>query len=97
VTDLGDTAARKIDENRIRVASGLESAARAIHTSGETASAVADSAANRASATADYVRQHDVNTMLKDVERLVKNNPGPSLLAAAAFGFLVGCTFTRSD
>jgi hypothetical protein len=28
--------------------------------------------------------------MMGDVETLVKNNPGPSLLAAALFGFLVG-------
>lgn len=34
---------------------------------------------------------------MADVERVVKNNPGPSLLAAAAIGFLVGRTFSNSD
>jgi hypothetical protein len=43
------------------------------------------------------VREHDVNSMLADIERLVKNNPGPSLLAAAILGFLVGRTFSSND
>ena len=40
--------------------------------------------------TADYVREHDVDRMLKDLETLVKNNPGPALVAAAFVGFLAG-------
>jgi hypothetical protein len=34
--------------------------------------------------------------MLADVERVVKNNPGPSLAIAAVFGFLIGRSLTRS-
>jgi hypothetical protein len=30
-----------------------------------------------------------------DVQKLVKNNPGPALLIAAALGFLVARTFSR--
>jgi hypothetical protein len=33
--------------------------------------------------------------MMTDVEGLVTRNPGPSLLVAAAFGFLVGRAMTR--
>ena len=48
-------------------------------------------------ATADYIRESDVNTMMEDVKRLVKDNPGPALLAAAAVGFLLGRSFTSND
>jgi hypothetical protein len=47
----------------------------------------ANAAAERLSTTADYMRSHDAKRMLSDVERVVKNNPGPSLVIAAAFGF----------
>jgi len=35
--------------------------------------------------------------MMSDVAELVKRNPGPSLLAAAAIGFLVGRAFRSDD
>jgi hypothetical protein len=35
--------------------------------------------------------------MLKDVEGIVRNNPGPAMLAAAAVGFLVARAFSRND
>jgi ElaB/YqjD/DUF883 family membrane-anchored ribosome-binding protein len=34
--------------------------------------------------------------MLTDVEGVVKKNPGLSLVVAAAMGFVIGRTFTRS-
>jgi ElaB/YqjD/DUF883 family membrane-anchored ribosome-binding protein len=58
---------------------------------------MAHAAAEHMSSTADYVREHDVDGMMKDVETLVKNNPGRSLLAAAVIGFLLGKTFSSSD
>jgi ElaB/YqjD/DUF883 family membrane-anchored ribosome-binding protein len=58
-------------------------------------SELAHTAADRLNTTADYVRRNDVNRMMADVETLVKNNPGPSLLIAAAFGFLVGRAVIR--
>jgi hypothetical protein len=33
--------------------------------------------------------------MMADVETAVKNNPGPALLIAAAFGFLLGRALNR--
>jgi hypothetical protein len=33
--------------------------------------------------------------MIDDVMQLVKNNPGPALLGAAALGFLVGRALSR--
>ncbi len=103
VSDFGKTAIDKIDENRDTAASGLDSAASTLHENaeslpgGEKVASLAHSAADKLTSTADYVREHDVKSMMTDVEQLVKNNPGPSLLAAAVIGFLVGRAFTTND
>ncbi len=102
VTEFGTAAADKIDQNRVAAASGLEDAADTLHQradqlpGGEKVTNLAHSAADKLSATADYVREHDVNSMMNVVKDLVKKNPGPSLLIAAALGFLIGRAF-RSD
>ena len=103
VPDLGSTAAHKIDENRDAAASGLEKAASALHEKaeslpgGEKVASIAHATAENLSSTADYVREHDVKQMIGDIETLVKNNPGPSLLIAAVFGFLVARAFINKD
>lgn len=102
LTDFGRTATNKIDENRDAAASGLQKAASALHDRAEnlpgvdTVSNLAHDAANKLTATADYVREHDANRMMADVETLVKNNPGPSLLAAVVVGFLAGRAFSNN-
>jgi ElaB/YqjD/DUF883 family membrane-anchored ribosome-binding protein len=96
VTDFGRSTANKIDENRDAAAGGLEKAASAIHEKGDRVSSLAHNAADTLNNTAGYVREHDVNRMMKDVETLVRNNPGPSLLVAGAIGFLVGRAFSSS-
>ncbi len=94
-TELGRAAVDKVDENRDAAASGLESAATKIHEKadslpgGKNASRVAHVTADKLSATANYIREHDVDSMMSDLSRLVKNNPGPALLAAAALGFVI--------
>lgn len=101
VAVLGRSAADKVDEHRDAAASGLDKAASALHDKaeslpgGEKVTSFAHAAADRMTSTADYVREHDVDGMMKDVESLVKNNPGRSLLAAAVIGFLLGRTFSR--
>ena len=101
--DLGHAAAEKLDDQRDAAASGLETAASAIHAradqwpGAETVSGVAHSAANRLASTADYVRQNDVKAMWGDLEQVAKRNPGPSLLAAAFVGFLVGRALSSND
>lgn len=98
---MGRSAAQKIDQNRETAASSLESAATTLHQNaaslpgGEKVSNLAHTAADKLSSTADYVRRNDVSGMMSDVERVVKNNPGPSLLAAAVVGFLVGRAFSN--
>ena len=103
ISDLGRAAADKIDHNRGAAASGLQHAASALHDNaeslpgGEKVSSLAHATAETLSSTADYVRDHDVNRMMADVETLVKNNPGRSLLAAGVIGFLVGRAFSSND
>jgi ElaB/YqjD/DUF883 family membrane-anchored ribosome-binding protein len=103
ISDLGRATADKIDENRDAAASGLQHAASALHENaeslpgGEKVSSVAHATAETLSSTADYVRDHDVNRMMADIETLVKNNPGRSLLAAGVIGFLVGRAFSSND
>ena len=102
-SDLGHMAADKIDDNREAAASGLDKVASAIHEKagdlpgGQKVTSLAHATADKFSSTADYVRQHNVSRMLSDVETMVKNNPGPSLLVAAALGFLVARAFSSSS
>jgi hypothetical protein len=82
-------------------ASGLESAASALHEradslpGGERVASAAHTAASALGSTADYVRENDLKSMMADMQRLVKNNPGPALLTAAALGFLIARTLSR--
>ena len=100
-SNIGQAAADTIDNTRSTAAGGLDSAASALHHSadslpgGESVQGVAHSAADALSSTADYVRENDVKSMLADVQKIVKNNPGPALLTAAVLGFLVARTFSR--
>lgn len=96
VSDLGRTAVNKIDENREGAASGLESAATTLHQKTDSVANMAHSTAEKLSSTADYLRRNDVKSMTADVEQLVKNNPGPSLVAAAVVGFLLGRAFNNN-
>ena len=99
--EIGQKVGDKIDENRGAAASGLESAAGALHDradalpGGEKVAKAAHATADAVVVAADYVRENDVKAMLTDVQKLVKNNPGVALLTAAALGFLIARTFSR--
>ena len=103
VADMGRAAGDKIDENRDAAAGGLDKAASALHEKaeslpgGEKVTGLAHATADKLSSTADYVREHDVNKMMADVETLVKNNPVPALAAAVVVGFLVGRAFSSNN
>ena len=101
VSDAARTAADTIDDKREATADGLASAASAVRAragrlpGGERVTDAARAAADKLSATADYVRQHDTRQMTTDLQTLVKRNPGPALVIAAAIGFVVGRAFSR--
>ena len=98
---VGQVAADKIDEKRRAAAGGLDSAAHTLHDKadklpgGEKVASAAHTAADALASTAGYIRENDLKGMMADVQSLVKKNPGPALLTAAALGFLVARTFSR--
>lgn len=102
VSDAGRQASEQIDAKRGPAADSLQSAASALHEKadslpgGETVKSVAHSTADKLESTAGYIREHDVQAMLSDVQDMVRRNPGPSLLVAATIGFLIGRAF-RED
>ena len=77
----------------------LKDSANVMEDAARTATEAVDEArqkiSERLSATTDYVRNIDAKRMLTNVERMVKDNPGPSLIIAAAFGFVIGRALTR--
>jgi len=101
ISDMARTATRKVDESRSMAADRLEGAASTVYErvgdlpGGQRVKELASAAADRLSTTADYVRNHDAKRMMADVGTAVKNNPGPALLIAAAFGFVLGRALTR--
>ena len=102
ITEFGAAAADKVDSNRAVAADGLEGAAETLHQradqlhqGGEKFSDIAHTAADKISATAEYVRSNDLNAMMDDVHTIVKKNPGPALAVAAGLGFLVARAFSR--
>lgn len=98
---FGRMAADRIDESRATAASGLDTAAQTFHQKpgalpgGEKVAGAAHSAAEGLASSADYIREHDVKSMMENLQRLVKNNPGPTLFGAALLGFLVARALSR--
>lgn len=98
---MGQTVTDRIDETRGAAASGLDSAASALSEKadrlpgGQKVANAAQATADAVRVAADYVRDNDTKAMMADVQTLVKKNPGPALLIAAALGFLVARTFSR--
>ncbi len=52
-------------------------------------------AANTLKHTADYIREHDISSIMADAKRLVKDNPGLALLGAAILGFAIARKWPR--
>lgn len=96
-SDYGKSALDKVDEKRTTAASALDSTASGLRSSGERVTHWGDAAANKIEDTARYLREHDTRSMASDFEATVRRNPGPSILIAAAFGFLLGSAMKRSE
>ena len=101
MSDVSETATDKVNAGREMAADQLENVASTVHEradqlpGGPKVKEFAHAAADRLSTTADYLRSRDATRMMADVESLVKNNPGPALVVAAAFGFLLGRALSR--
>jgi ElaB/YqjD/DUF883 family membrane-anchored ribosome-binding protein len=98
---IGQRAAGKVDEKRATTAECLESTASALHAKadelpgGEFVRNAAHTAAEAMRSTASRIRETDVSGMIGGVQRLVRNNPGISLLIAASLGFVAGRALSR--
>lgn len=81
-------------------ADALEGAANRLHESGKGVGHKVAGAADRTAAalttTADYVREFDARNMMEDVTEMAKRHPGKSLAVAAALGFMLARSMTRS-
>jgi hypothetical protein len=99
--EAGRTLQNKIDENRAPAAERLRNTASALHQradrlpGGQKVSGLVHSAAEGMEATADYVREHDLQGMVTDVKHCVRKYPGQALLTALVGGFLIGRAFRR--
>jgi ElaB/YqjD/DUF883 family membrane-anchored ribosome-binding protein len=92
--DYGRAAADTIESNRIPAANALHRAAHVLERQTQNWQS-GQKAARGLHQAAHYVRDHNVGDMRSDVERTVRRNPGYSIAAAAAFGFLVGRALWR--
>jgi len=101
ISDAARQTGEAIDAHRSTLADGLDNTAATIRDSaddfagGSRARDLAAGTASRLGSAADYVRSHDANRMMRDVEHAIKTNPGPALVVAAAFGFLLGRALVR--
>ena len=101
VGQAAQSVADAVEEGRAATADRMDEAASAARERSESLPGgarvrqVARTAADGLTTTADYVRTHDLKGMAEAVEAVVKNNPGPALLIAAAFGFVLGRAVAR--
>jgi hypothetical protein len=92
VGEVGRNVQEKFDETRVPAADKLQTAASALHEradslpGGETVTGLAHSAADKMQQTAEYVRSHNAENMMADVEVFVRTDlsgatelPGPPL------------------
>ncbi len=96
--NLGRDTVNKLDASREPVAQGFQRTADVIRS--HAPDAVADQAHSAADAMEDaagYIRTRDLRGMGSDLTDAVRKNPGPSLIAAVAVGFLLGLTMRRGD
>ena len=93
--DVGARAAHRADQARVSAAAGLDTVANTLHARGDRVASAAHSAADTVSSGAEYLRANDVQTMMSDVVEVIRRNPGPALLGAAALGFLLGRALSR--
>ena len=96
VQDVGARAAKRADRARVSAASGLDTLSSSLHKRGDNVASAAHHAADAVHSGAEYLRAHDVETMMGDLMDTVRRNPGLALLGAAAFGLILGRALSRN-
>lgn len=99
VGELSQNAVNKLDSARESTAGALQTAASSLRNSAQSGGDMLSNAAHAVSTkletTANYMRENQVRDMVTDVEQVVRRNPGPSIVAALAVGFLLGSALRR--
>ena len=95
VQDVGTQAAGRADRVRVSTASGLDTLSSSLHKRGDNVASAAHHAADAVHSGAEYLRAHDVETMMGDLMGAVRRNPGLALLGAAALGLILGRALSR--
>jgi len=97
-SEWGRTAASTVDRNMKTAAGALEQTATALRDRVPESGMVNEygtAAAEKIQSTARYLREHDTGDLVSGMESMVRRNPGVSLCAALAVGFLIGSAMKR--
>ena len=104
LAEMGQKASAKMEEQRVRAASALDSTASTLRQKADTIpnagtkiANFAQKTAGKLESTADYLREHDAGAMMRDVEDLVRRYPGQFLAVGIFLGFFLGRGMRRSD
>jgi ElaB/YqjD/DUF883 family membrane-anchored ribosome-binding protein len=92
--ELGQKAQDQLDKGTDQAASGLEQAAEKLRSQTENSSGMPAQAgvkvAEGMESAAGYLREHNTEDMIGDVERYVKAHPTTALAGAVVAGFFIG-------
>jgi hypothetical protein len=92
--ELGQKAQDQLDTGTDQAASGLEQAAEKLRSQTENSSGMPAQAgvkvAEGMESAAGYLREHNTEDMIGDVERYVKAHPTTALAGAVVAGFFIG-------
>jgi hypothetical protein len=92
---IQDTAAEAFRAGRTNTADGLDATAAQLNAGGDRIAAVAHASADSLGSSAKYLRKHDGDDMVRDLESLIKAHPGKALISAVVLGFVAGRAFRR--
>jgi len=99
--ELGSNAADAIDSGLHTAGSKLQDTAATLRSTAASGSTRVNEVTNRAAAgleaTARYFQDVDTRTLVSSMESIIRRNPGPSLIAAAVAGFLIGSALRDKD
>ena len=94
VEDLGRAAGKKLDQTRNETAAAFHTAASSVRTTGRHSSekidTLATSAAEKLDATASYIQDHDMRSLIASIRHIVRRHPTRSVMVASGIGFLGG-------
>jgi hypothetical protein len=95
LADALETGANKLRQRGGQGQLSASAGSADVSVSGDGVSQVSDRVAGGMQATADWLREADMDSMRMGVERQVKEHPGRTLLIAVGLGYLLGKAFRK--